>query len=146
MLYEAELHSETSDAVYIAGRFHPQAGSPAGALPPRTGSPAHFVCQRDLPVLCAGTNVRPGLGRSQAVRQRLLVPPCAGSNPAAPATRSMLNFFGFRQMLDLHRDFTSLVTVLLRSVDSEQHRQGGPRRIGEGLSQRLPTDLDQCGI
>ncbi len=40
-------------------------------------------------MLRAGTNVRPRLGRSQVVRQRFLVSPCAGSNPAAPTSQSV---------------------------------------------------------
>ena len=90
VLYQAELHSETSDAVYIAGPVLPQAGfAAAAAIFPH--ELVRALCQPgDLPVLRAGTNVRPQLGRSQVVRQRLLVPPCAGSNPAAPATQSVL--------------------------------------------------------
>ena len=86
VLYQAELHSETSDAVYIAGPVLPQACfAAAAAIFPH--ELVRALCQPgDLPVLRAGTNVRPQLGRSQVVRQRLLVPPCAGSNPAAPAS------------------------------------------------------------
>ena len=86
VLYQAELHSETSDAVYIAAPVLPQACFPAGpAIFPHQWARA-YCRPGDLPVLRAGTNVRPQLGRSQVVRQRLLVPPCAGSNPAAPAS------------------------------------------------------------
>ncbi len=90
VLYQAELHSETSDAVYIAGSVLSQACFAAAPVL-RAHAPVCGLCRRgDLPVLRAGTNVRPRLGRSQVVRQRLLVPPCAGSNPAAPATQSVL--------------------------------------------------------
>ena len=88
VLYQAELHSETSDAVYIAGPVSPQAcfaAAPAGFAQ----ALVRALCRsRHLQVLHTGTNVRPRLGRSQVVRQRLLVPPCAGSNPAAPASPS----------------------------------------------------------
>jgi hypothetical protein len=36
------------------------------------------------------------LGRSQVVRQRILIPPCGGSNPPAPAS--------WFQQIPLHRD------------------------------------------
>ena len=72
------------------GRFFRKRVLPRPRPSLRAGRPAPFVGRGDLPVLPAGTNVRPRLGRSQVVRQRLLVPPCAGSNPAAPATQSVL--------------------------------------------------------
>jgi hypothetical protein len=34
--------------------------------------------------------IKAALGRSQAVRQRILIPPCGGSNPPAPASQSCL--------------------------------------------------------
>lgn len=88
VLYQAELHSETSDAVYIAGPGPPQACF--ATVPAGFAHPPVRALRRpgDLQGICAGTNLRPRLGRSQVVRQRLLVPPCAGSNPAAPASRS----------------------------------------------------------
>jgi hypothetical protein len=37
--------------------------------------------------------IKAALGRSQAVRQRILIPPCGGSNPPAPARQSGLRGF-----------------------------------------------------
>ena len=42
VLYQAELHSESSDAVYIAARFYPQARSPAHSPARRGGMPAYL--------------------------------------------------------------------------------------------------------
>ena len=46
------------------------------------------------------------LGRGQVVRQRLLVPPCAGSNPAAPASLPSLSLvrpFGVDRTASIER-------------------------------------------
>ena len=72
MLYQAELHSAPARALYIAVTAGPQDAF----------RPSYELARGASDAYCHDR-----MGRSQVVRQRFLVPPFAGSNPAAPAKR-----------------------------------------------------------
>ncbi len=78
-------------------RFEEKTSHSAGPVP-RLGSPPTLIAELDAAMVRPADRARGrigqsdgAMGRSQVVRQRILIPPVPGSNPGAPARVNALD-------------------------------------------------------
>src|ERR1700722_13059680 len=117
-----------------------------GRTPPQCRDEANFVrlghCGAGHPELLSARfpprSFEPcdALGRSQVVRQRILIPPSGGSNPPAPATHSA-NVLSLRYAAQ---------SAPLRTRRSEPTEVGLSRRISASRLQYRPSDLRKLPV